>query len=101
MDNKRRKRISNCIKKINEFSDNDTLSSTLEELRTLFEQEEDALSNLPDSLQDTDMAGKIEEAMNQLESAIDSMEEAVDGFETVQQAIAAVIDYLKDIPGVE
>lgn len=69
MNNARRKRIDSLIDGINAVSTG---------IQTLRDEEEAAYDALPESLQDTERADAMQEAMENLESAVDALGEAVD-----------------------
>lgn len=69
MNNARRKQIGRFI---------DNLNAAVAGIQTLRDEEEAAYDALPESLQDTDRADAMQEAMENLESAVDALGEAVD-----------------------
>lgn len=73
MNDKRRSVIRIQIKKLN---------SAISALEQLAEQESDALQNLPESLENSNLAASIEEAEDHIRDAIANVEIAVDCLES-------------------
>ena len=76
MNNTRRK----SIKKIY-----DLLEEAMQEIEALQEEEQDALDNLPESLQEGERGQAMQEAADNLESAASSVQEALDYLEEAMQ----------------
>ena len=75
MNNERRKRIAAVIEKLEEAK------CELEEIR---DEEQAAFDNMPESLQESERGGTMQEAIDNLESAVGSVEEAVDSLNGIE-----------------
>jgi hypothetical protein len=70
MNRQRRKTIEAVKKRIE-----DTLADAITDLESVKDEEEEALENLPESLQDSDQAETMREAVSALENAISALED--------------------------
>lgn len=68
MNNKRRSRIDRAI---------DYLEPSLNIIRDILLEEQDAYDNLPENLQDSEKGSTMEDCIQNLEDALDSIEEAI------------------------
>ena len=62
-----------------------TLTDLKAELDDVFSDEETALDNMPESLQDTDRYCAMEEACDNMSDAIDSLDDAIDLLESAME----------------
>ena len=69
MNNKRRKEIAKIVEQLELLN---------ESLETLHSDESDALDNIPEGLEGSDMYNNIESAVENLQEAMDSMTDAID-----------------------
>lgn len=68
MNDKRRKELRHAI---------GTLEVAEIEISSVMDREEDAMDNVPESLQDTDMYERMEEAVEKLDEACDIIHDAI------------------------
>lgn len=75
MNKERRKSIDYIIAKLDELE---------ERIDALINEEQDSLDNLPDNLQESTRAERMQEAIENLEYAIDSIEETITNLQDAQ-----------------
>ena len=75
MNKERRKSIDNIIAKMDELE---------EQIDALINEEQDSLDNIPDNLQYSTRAERMQEAIENLEYAIDSIEETITNLQDAQ-----------------
>ncbi|MBR4324141.1 MAG: hypothetical protein IKP73_01290 [Bacteroidales bacterium] len=74
MNNKRRKQLKQVLQMLNEAQ------KIIENVAT---EEEESLSNLPESLQDSEMAETLNDNISEMEESVTSIEEAISNLESV------------------
>ena len=63
----------------------DTLGELITEIESLYEEEEAAYDNLPESLQDSERGEAMQEALSNLEDLQGSLEDAVNAIEEITE----------------
>ena len=61
------------------------LTELKDELESIKEDEQDAMDNLPESLQDSDRYSAMEEAVDNMDSAFDGIEDVIDYLESAME----------------
>lgn len=99
MNNTRRRAIRKVMKELKSNAPNwDFIQS---ELSALLDEEQDALDNIPESLQDTDRYAIGEESVDYLEAAVAAAEvDPDDDPEVIQDAVEEILDALNSIDGI-
>lgn len=93
MNNVRRKAISTIIHSITDL--NEKFSASVDELRYEIEavqdDEQEALDNMPESMEGSERYSAMESAIESLQSAMDSLDEAATALnESVSEAVSAL-----------
>lgn len=73
MNKSRRARLNSIINTLNELRS---------DLETIHDEEDEAMSNMPESLQESDRYCAMEEACDNMSDAMDAMDEALDALES-------------------
>ena len=95
MNNARRKVISTIIHSINDL--NEKFSASVDELcneiDAVADNEQEALNNMPESMEGSERYSAMESAIESLQSAMDLLDEAATALDTsVSEAVSALCD---------
>lgn len=95
MNNARRKAISTIIHSINDL--NEKFAASVDELRNEIEavqdDEQEALDNMPESMEGSERYSAMESAIESLQSSMDLLDEAATALDTsVSEAVSALGD---------
>lgn len=97
MNDKRRKRLKAIVEQLENLK-NSTNSDSAEKLNSInylladiIEEEEEALSNMPENLQYSDKYEKAEDAVSNVEDAVYEIEEAIEYIEKGKYEVASAV----------
>lgn len=95
MNNARRKEIKATIQHLKELVETTSVEfdNIKSEIESIQEDEQQALDNMPESLEGSERYSAIEDALENLQSALDSVDEADSAFtEVVDEVISSLED---------
>lgn len=98
MNDSRRRRIRKIIKMVG--NPNQDWEAIRMELSDLLDEENEAMENIPESLQDSDRYYVCEESVDYLETALSAADVDMDDPESCLEAVDEIVDALSQIDGV-